>query len=546
MSKVLSKIKISGVVYDLKDATARANLETLLGTHALEALGSAAWVDTDASVTDGATGVATTKAVKEYVDAQVGLVNSFDVVIDAAGTSTGPSVEASKDTMYKLYMIADDTAAAGSYIEWITIRSGTKGSYTYAWEKIGSTKADLTGYVAVERKVAGATLENDISVETMQTNLGLKNLAYADTATGTVASETISGVKATGTPEGTIKVGLTQTSTVASLTTADYTPAGSITGDAIKGGSIAVTLADGDSANASITYGSYTPEGTIAITADNAGTFQVGGTNSASDVTITATKGTALTGIKDGTTDCASFTEGAFTPASIKSGFYTAGKAATFTEGAYTPASLGAADTKKFTTDGIKAHIATGDEITGDVDAETLIFEVASTDDAVTGYSSFDGGSKAADTFDGGSATVIDTTKFDGGSKAADTFSSEKKPVADGTIEAWTGYTAATAAAQTFTGSKYAPKFTGTEDASLKATAVSYVKQSVDSATFTPVAATLGFTGTKVANALVTGVNYDKATIDAANTSFTGKAATFDVGDITVSSKDVTVTPDKD
>lgn len=542
MSKVLSKIKIAGVVYDLKDATARSNLETLLGTHALEALGSAAWFDTDDKVTESASGVATTAAVKEYVDAQVGLINSFDVVIDKAGTSTGPSVEASKDTMFKLYMVADDTAAAGSYIEWITVRSGSEGAYTYAWEKIGSTKADLTGYVAVERKVAGATLENDISVETMQTNLGLGKLAYGDTASGTVASETISGVKATGTPDGTVKVTLAQTSTAASLTTADYTPAGSITGDAIKGGSIAVTLADGDSADASITYGAYTPAGTVAITADNAGSFQVAGTNAASDVTITPSKASALTGIKDGTTDCATFTEGAFTPASIKTGFYTAGKAATFAEGAFTPASLGAADTKKFTTDGIKAHIATGDEITGDVDDETLIFETASTDDAVTGYSSFDGGSKVADTFDGGSATVIDTTKFDGGSKAADTFSSEKKPVADGTIEAWTGYTSATAAAQTFTGSKYAPVFTGTEDANLKATAVSYVKQSVNSATFTPVAATLGFAGTTVADALVTGVNYDKSTVDSA--TFTGKAATFDVGDITVSSKDITVSPD--
>lgn len=117
MSKVLSKIKIAGVVYDLKDAIARSNLETLLGTHALKALGSAAWVDTDSKVTEGASGVATTAAVKEYVDAQVGLINSFDVVIDKSGTSTGPSVEASKDTMFKLYMVADDTAAAGSYIE---------------------------------------------------------------------------------------------------------------------------------------------------------------------------------------------------------------------------------------------------------------------------------------------------------------------------------------------------------------------------------------------------------------------------------------------
>jgi hypothetical protein len=38
----LSKIKVGNTVYDLKDATSRANLETLLGGHALEALGDAA------------------------------------------------------------------------------------------------------------------------------------------------------------------------------------------------------------------------------------------------------------------------------------------------------------------------------------------------------------------------------------------------------------------------------------------------------------------------------------------------------------------------
>ena len=39
---VLSKVQIGSTIYDLKDSTARGNVETLLGEHALEALGSAA------------------------------------------------------------------------------------------------------------------------------------------------------------------------------------------------------------------------------------------------------------------------------------------------------------------------------------------------------------------------------------------------------------------------------------------------------------------------------------------------------------------------
>ena len=61
--------KLNG--YDVKDAQARADLITLLGSHALAALGSAAWLGADATVTEGATGVATTAAVKNYVDSAV-------------------------------------------------------------------------------------------------------------------------------------------------------------------------------------------------------------------------------------------------------------------------------------------------------------------------------------------------------------------------------------------------------------------------------------------------------------------------------------------
>ena len=153
-NKFLSIFNVGGVDYNLKDAVATAKLEKLLGKQTLQELGAAAWKAVATEVTGGGEALPTAEAVKSYVTSQVGQIHSFDVVIDPAGTADGPSVAASADTMYKIYMVADVQASAGTYIEWITIRSGAKGAYTYAWEKIGSTKTDLTGYVSKETTIA--------------------------------------------------------------------------------------------------------------------------------------------------------------------------------------------------------------------------------------------------------------------------------------------------------------------------------------------------------------------------------------------------------
>ena len=152
-TKYLSIFNVGGVDYNLKDAAATDKLGKLIGTHAVEALGAAAWQAMAASMSDA--GIADAATVKAYVDAQVGTIHNFDVVIDATGTAaSGPSVTASANTMYKIYLVPDSSAEAGAYIEYITIKSGE----TYSWEAIGSTKTSLDGYVEKTQKIAGLTL----------------------------------------------------------------------------------------------------------------------------------------------------------------------------------------------------------------------------------------------------------------------------------------------------------------------------------------------------------------------------------------------------
>lgn len=524
----ISKIKLAnGTTVTLKDAQGRADMTTILGGHALEALGAAAWKAVAANISGE--GLVDASVVKAYVDSQVGQIHSFDVVIDPAGTADGPSVVASADTMYKIYMVADAGASAGSYIEWITIRSGAEDAYTYAWEKIGSTKTDLTGYVSKETTIAGIALDKDISVEQLQTALKLGAMAYADKASGSGTVQTIDSITM---KEVTVagNAAVTSKAADATLTKANYTPAGKVTGSAISGGSVAVTLKDSATkTEATLSTSEFTPAGTIA--AKEGGSFsalktaafgasedgvQIEGTVSAPAISLTAADKTFATGLTGG--KAASFTEGAFTPAAFEDGFYTAGVAASWTGKDYVAPTMGEATKAAFASEGVTAAIDAED-------AECLTFTNAATAQAVTAQGAFDAGKVDFGTFNGGSATVIDTTKFSGGSKAKDTFvANELQSATTGKVSEVSA--AALANAPVFTGSKYA--VATTSDTALKDVAftatnsativdkVEYVKPEIDAATFTGTAATLGFAGTEVENALVTGVSYDKADATAA------------------------------
>lgn len=476
-NKLLSKVVINGSTYDLKDAVARTKVETLIGSHAVEALGAAAWQAVAANISG--TGLIDAATVKGYVDSQVGQVHSFDVVIDTAGTAAGPSVTASAGTMYKIYMVPDEQASAGAYIEWITIRSGAESAYTYAWEKIGSTKTDLSGYVSNEIKIAGLQLNKDITVAELQTALGLKAFAYANKGTATVVAKTVTGVKATGTSTGSI-TGAIAYDTTAISSTGSVTAEGSVTGSAISGGSIAVTLKDAEAATAAtVTAEAYKPAGSVnsSFVADADDGVAIAGTVSKPTATVTPATATVQE-------------------------MKTPGTAYSITEGAVEKA----ADAKSaFATEGVVATVNEANE--------TLIFTTAGTSQAVTA-----------------SGDVEYTAPILSG--ALPTFGASTAVMTDATIDV---------SQPIFTGNKYAinSTFLGTEVADMKVTGVTYVKQAIDKADFTGTAATLGFTGTAV-DVSVTG-SYDRA--NKGTLAFAGANIELDVGDIAVPEQTVEVTP---
>lgn len=474
-NKLLSVFNVGGVDYNLKDAAATSKLKTLLGNQTVQELGAAAWKAVAANISDTDEGLPTAKKVKEYVDAQVGTIHNFDVVIDATGTEAGPSVAASANTMYKIYLVPDTNAEAGSYIEYITIKSGE----TYKWEAIGSTRISLDGYVKKTQKIAGLTLNQDITVAELQGALGLKAFAYAATGSATVGAQTVRGVKATGTSTGSLTGAMDYTATEIS-STGKVTAKGSVTGSAISGGSIAVTLKDAEAATAAtVTAEAYKPAGSVT-----------------SNFVADADNGVAIAGTVSKPT--ATVTSATATVQEMK----TPGTAYSITAGSVQKA----ADAKSsFATEGVTASV--------DEASETLTFTAAGTSQAVTASGAVDY-----------TAPVL--------SGALPTFGASAAVMTSATVDV---------SQPTFTGNKYAvnSSFAGTEVKNMKVTGVTYVKQAVDTATFEPVAATLGFSGDEV-NVSVTG-SYDKA--NKGTLAFAGADISLDVGDITVPSQTIEVTP---
>lgn len=326
---LLSKINIGGTVYDIKDAAARAAIETLTG--GVEGLGTAAALNSASTVTNDDTVLPTGAAVVKYVGDQIANINSFEYeVVQELPT-------ASADTMYTIYLLKDNAGVGQDiYEEWITIKTGD----IYSFEKIGDTNIGLNGYVPTIRTVAGLTLSDDISAANLQEALGLGELAYKSSISGTVECVTsISDIDYT--PAGSVSVALKHTDTAVS-STGKFTPAGNITGTTTADGTVSVGLGY-DATSASLIQSDYTPAGTVSVILSGH-TFN----------TITG-----------------------------------AGTQASFTEGTFTPASLTHAEAA-FATEGVVASV--------DTEKETLTFGAAGTANASL-ISEFYGGNKSADVF---------------------------------------------------------------------------------------------------------------------------------------------------
>lgn len=202
---VISKLTIGEKTYYLKDAEARELLATL-GTAAKKDVAAGVGADEQGLVT-GAQVQAAIAGISGSMHFR-GVVASFDDITDPA---------------------AGDVIIIG-------VKEYVYGGEPATWHELG----DESIYALKTVTIGTQNLSANINLDTLATDMGLGKLAKKDSATGTVAGQTISGVKATGNITGSIAVALNQTATAATLAKSAYTPAGEIAADVTATGKVAI------------------------------------------------------------------------------------------------------------------------------------------------------------------------------------------------------------------------------------------------------------------------------------------------------------------
>lgn len=240
-NSVLSKIKVNDAIYDLKDADARGKLGTLLGSHAVQALGTAAWLDSVGTVAEGGTNLPTAGAVHAAIQTAVaGIAGAMHFVGVITGTSFEEALADYKATHPEYVQAAGDIVIYGVK-EYVC--DGT------TWHELGDESIYLTiataaeTYVAKTRTIAGIDLRDDITAEEIKTALGLKALAYKDNASVTLTDYATGVSDATYTPAGTVSVTLNQTST-SMESSGSFKPAGTVSGTTTATGTVSIAKAD--------------------------------------------------------------------------------------------------------------------------------------------------------------------------------------------------------------------------------------------------------------------------------------------------------------
>ena len=135
--------KILGLALEVvaNEAACAAALQSLITIIGLEENFS---IPTSSTYVAGQTNIVTAIDTLESRLRSVESLPTFDVVV--LGDAELPT--ASADTYHKIYLkTATGSATQNVYKEYITVRSGNEGAYTYSWELIGDTAIDLTGYL---------------------------------------------------------------------------------------------------------------------------------------------------------------------------------------------------------------------------------------------------------------------------------------------------------------------------------------------------------------------------------------------------------------
>ena len=350
---VISKLTIGDKTHYLKDAEARELLTTL---------GNAAKKDVAAGVGADEQGLVTGAQVQAAIAGIAGSMH-FRGVFASTAAVTDP--------------------AAGDVII-VGVKEYVYGGDPADWHELG----DETLYALKTITIGTQNLSANINLDTLAADMGLGKLAKKDSATGTVAGQTITGVKATGNVTGSVAVALNQTATAATLAKSAYSPAGTIAADVTATGKVSIAK---DAENGVQISGSVSaPTVTVTPATDSIKKVTSVGTlpTKAADIftangddTFTAGSKAAWSANVDETSETLSFS---FTANDLPT--FKQGAKASYTEGTFdagTLPELAAEGTAVVT--GITSATATAPVFTGDKFAATFTGDKNTVNAAFTG-----------------------------------------------------------------------------------------------------------------------------------------------------------------
>lgn len=321
---VLSRLKIEGTYHYLKDEDVRSILDSI--NDGVFAILQASM----GTVADGGDHLVKAADIKSYVDALA------EAALDIVALSSLPTADASAYATYhnSIVLVPKSPAqTSNAKDEYIIMRSGSAGSYTYAWEKIGDTAIDLSGYLTdisydsashkIRQTKGGNTTDVHAFGAMADANQGevdlsayLKAVSAKVTAAGALAKDATNGVQISGSI-GAITV-IDGVGTLPTFAEGAFTPNVPTQVDVTKfnGGSKAADTFVKPTLS-TLTKALYKQGVKVSVgTGEDAETLIIEDVEKEADIKVvdTFTQG--------------SFTEGAFTPASLANGFYTAGTAA--------------------------------------------------------------------------------------------------------------------------------------------------------------------------------------------------------------------------
>lgn len=239
---VLSKVKFGNTTYYMKDAAARAILDTF-GNAALKSVAN--------TISDGGTGLVTADQVYDFVGQQVGAIGTALNLLSASDHTAVSNAQ------------PGDFVVESDGKEWLCVSDGNDG---VEWREVG----DESAYALKTVEIAGIDLADDITKAELQQALELGALAYK--SSGSIKVTTIDSFNSlTVADAGTYNVSSTAVSVPATYNALDVTPAGSVS---IEAGTAAAASYDKVSSVAisaaapveNVSVANYTPSGSVSVT----------------------------------------------------------------------------------------------------------------------------------------------------------------------------------------------------------------------------------------------------------------------------------------